>query len=78
MQPQLLTTSQVAKFLNVSRSYVYWLISRRKLISIRFGHAVRVDPADLTAYIREHKLDKNTNAQLHSSESADQCAGRLS
>lgn len=47
----MLTAAQVAERLNVSRRHVYDLISQGAFPIHRFGSAVRVDEADLEAYI---------------------------
>ena len=51
----LLTVPGVAARLGVPPQYVYELIRKGDLPGIRFGKYVRVDPADLTAWIAQQK-----------------------
>ena len=51
----LLTVPEAAAKLRVPSQYVYELIRRGALTSVRFGKYVRVEPADLAAYIMRHK-----------------------
>lgn len=62
MQPRLLNLREVAQILHVSRSFVYLLIRRRKLVAIRLGNALRVHPDDLEVYIHEKRLADATHA----------------
>jgi excisionase family DNA binding protein len=47
----LLKGDDVAQILQVSRSFAYQLMRRGDLPTVRLGHAVRVRPADLDAFI---------------------------
>jgi excisionase family DNA binding protein len=50
--PQLLTVHQVAERLNVSESYVRRrLVFERRIPYIKFGRKLRIDLADLEAFI---------------------------
>ena len=51
----LLTVPDAAAKLRVPSQYVYELLRRGELTSVRFGKYVRVDPTDLDAYIMRHK-----------------------
>ena len=51
----LLTVPDAAARLRVPGQYVYDLIRRGELASVRFGKYVRVDHVDLDAYIMRHK-----------------------
>ena len=42
---------------------VYQLIKRRRIAAIRLGRAVRVDPRDLEAYMRHHRLASSPDLQ---------------
>ncbi len=53
MLPRLLTGAEVAKFLNISRSYAYKLIREGTIPSILIGRAVRVRDRDLLEFIDE-------------------------
>ncbi len=49
---RLLTVSEVARLLHVSRTLVYWLIQRRKLRTVRINRALRFRPEDVQDFIR--------------------------
>ena len=49
--PRLLTRPEAAKYLNVSVSTLH----RSALAPVRIGRAVRFDPADLDAFIKQRK-----------------------
>jgi excisionase family DNA binding protein len=51
----LLSINAVAELLGVSRASVYTLIHRGELIPIRVGERVRFDPADVRAYLDQHR-----------------------
>jgi excisionase family DNA binding protein len=56
MQSPLLNAHEVAQILHISRSYVYQILRRGDLPSIRLGNALRVRPEELQAYIYRHQL----------------------
>ena len=47
----LLKGDQVARILNVSRSYAFLLMQRDEIPTVRLGRAVRVRPSDLERFI---------------------------
>ena len=51
MMEQLLKANEVAQILSVSKSYVYLLINRGQIPSLRMGKACRVRPKDLETFI---------------------------
>ena len=53
MHDRLLTAREVAERLNISRSYVYYLVSIGELPSIRIRRAIRVQPRALEKFIAE-------------------------
>ncbi len=53
-QPLLVTVSQVAKMLSLSRTMIYKLIDIEGLPVVRFGRAVRVSPKSLQQWL-EHR-----------------------
>jgi excisionase family DNA binding protein len=59
--PQLLSAHDVAKILNVSRSFSYLLLQSGQIPTVRLGRSVRVRPQDLTEYIENnlHHLADN-------------------
>ena len=48
---KLLKATEVANLLNISRAFVYQLMSQEKLSFIKIGNAIRVRPIDLQNYI---------------------------
>ena len=52
---RLLSYEQAAKLLSVTGRTVWTLVDRGDLPAVRFGHSVRVDPADLRAFIDRSK-----------------------
>ncbi len=57
---RLLRAEEVADFLQVSLSFVYALIERGELPSIRLGRAVRVQPEDLIRFTDANKRNGHT------------------
>jgi len=51
----LLTITDVARLLVVSRAKVYELISAGALVPIRVGERARFDPADVRAYLERQR-----------------------
>jgi len=54
-QALLLTISQTAKLLSLSRAMVYLLIQRGELHCIHIGRAVRVSQAELRRWVQERE-----------------------
>ena len=52
---RLLTYLQAAKLLGVSDRTVWSLVARDELPAVRFGRSVRIDPADLRAFVQRAK-----------------------
>ncbi len=63
MLGSLLTPTEVAHILHISRSLVYLLIRRGEIVTLSLGHAVRVRPDDLEAYVYENRLDYGKSVQ---------------
>ena len=57
---ELLRREDVARILNISRSYAYLLMKRGELPIVRIGRSVRVRPSDLEQFI-----EKKTSSQAH-------------
>ena len=55
MNEQLITPQEVAKRLSVTIRTVYTWMSSGKLPSLKFGGRVRVDEAELSAFIAAHR-----------------------
>ena len=53
---KLLKAKQVAEILNVSKAFVYQLMSKGELPTVKIGAAKRVIKADVDRFIQEHKL----------------------
>lgn len=56
----LLRAEEVGKRLDFSKQQVYALAAAGDLPSIKFGRAVRFDPADVEAYIQVHRREGAT------------------
>jgi excisionase family DNA binding protein len=52
---RLLTVADVAEFLAISRRQVYVLLERGELPAVRVGTRLRLIPADLRAYLEQHR-----------------------
>ncbi len=50
----ILTVRQVADYLQLSKSKVYYMIQRRKIPYIRLGKNVRIRKSDLERWIESH------------------------
>ena len=55
MEETLLDSRQVAQLLNISRSYVYYLINVGDLPCIRIRNSVRIRPRDLESFMRRRR-----------------------
>lgn len=60
--PRLLRAEEVARQLGLSRQHVYAMAASGELPSIKLRGAVRFDPADVEAFIREHRRGKGKAA----------------
>jgi excisionase family DNA binding protein len=60
MEEHLLKSDEVAKILQVSRSFAYLLMKRGDIPTVRIGSAVRVRPEDLQRYIQEKAFHHGT------------------
>ena len=63
MEEQLLKIEEVARILQVSRSFAYRLMQRGDIPTVRVGNAIRVLPRDLEQFIQE-RHSKNEPATL--------------
>ena len=52
---RLLNYEEAAKLLGVTSRTVWSLVNRGDLRAVRFGHSVRIDPADLRDFIEQSK-----------------------
>ncbi len=51
---KLLKGNEVARLLNVSRSFAYLLMQTGTIPTVRLGRSIRVRPQDLVEYIEEN------------------------
>jgi len=58
--PRLMEVCHVAHRLNTGEAYVRRLIRAGELKAIRFGKQLRVDAADLQAFIEAHRIPHGT------------------
>lgn len=54
-ETHLLTATEVAKILNVSKSFAYRLIQSGEISNISIGRSVRVREEDLNEFVSEHR-----------------------
>lgn len=57
MEP-LLTVSEAASFLSVSRRQVYLLIERGELPTVRVGTRIRLIPEEMRAYLERDREER--------------------
>lgn len=71
----MLTVSQVAQRLNVSRRLVYSLAAKCELTSYRFGTALRFDEGDVEAYVEASRTAApQSQVRLRPSQAIKLCA----
>jgi excisionase family DNA binding protein len=51
---KLLKPSEVASYLNLSKSFTYHLLQIHAIPTVRVGNAVRIRPDDLREFIRQN------------------------
>jgi len=56
---RLLTYRQAAEVLGVSERTIWTLVDQGTLPAVRFGRSVRIDPADLRAFIDRAKAGES-------------------
>lgn len=66
----LLTYDQAAKLLGVTGRTVWTLVHRGGLPAVRFGRSVRIDPADLRAFIDRSKQGPDSDTPGSAGEGA--------
>ncbi|MFA5786962.1 MAG: helix-turn-helix domain-containing protein [Actinomycetota bacterium] len=60
VEGRLLRAGDVAGRIGASKQAVYLLARENVLPSVRWGRSVRFDPADVEAFIREHRREGAT------------------
>lgn len=51
----IMTIPEVAKYLKMSRSKVYYLVARKEIPHIRIGRNVRIHEKDLEKWLEKHR-----------------------
>jgi excisionase family DNA binding protein len=57
---KLLTAMDIARILNISKSYAYQLMKEGNIPCVHIGRSRRVRPQDLHQYIHDNLSSKNT------------------
>jgi excisionase family DNA binding protein len=57
---EMLTIEQAAARIGMSPRYIRRAIAERRIASHHFGRSVRIDPADLAAFVRENRVEPMT------------------
>ena len=52
---EILTIPQVAKYLKISKSKIYYLVKRREIPHSKIGRNVRIRESDLAKWLEKHK-----------------------
>ncbi len=65
---RLLSYEQAGKLLGVTGRTVWTLVHRGDVPAVRFGHSVRIDPADLRAFIERSKQGTTSDAAGNAGE----------
>ncbi len=63
---KLLKPVDVARILNISRSFAYLLMQSGNIPVVRLGHSVRVRPSDLRSYISRSTIGEPGNGHSNS------------
>ncbi len=53
LSDRILTVPQVAVYLQISKSKIYYLINRKQIPHIRLGRNVRIRESDLTRWLEQ-------------------------
>jgi excisionase family DNA binding protein len=68
---KLFKGSEVARLLNVSRSFAYLIMQSGELPTVRLGRSVRVRPSDLRNYIMKNTVGETVNELVRYSGNHD-------
>jgi excisionase family DNA binding protein len=52
---QITTISEVARYLKISKSKVYYLVQHKKITHVKIGRNVRIKESDLAKWLDKHK-----------------------
>ena len=58
--PQLLDLAEVAERLRVTERHVRRLVNERRIPFLKWGHLLRFDPVELTAWLDEARVEHRT------------------
>jgi excisionase family DNA binding protein len=61
---EMLTIEQAADRISMSARYVRRLIAERRIVFYRLGRSVRIDPADLTAFVSAGRIEPITDTTV--------------
>ena len=61
---ELLTIDQAANRISMSARYVRRLIAERRIVFYRLGRNVRIDPADLIAFVTAGRIEPITETTV--------------
>ena len=61
---ELLTIDQAANRISMSARYVRRLIAERRIVFYRLGRTVRIDPADLMAFVTAGRIEPITETTV--------------
>jgi excisionase family DNA binding protein len=64
---ELLTIEEAAARISMSPRFVRRLVAERRIVFYRLGRAVRIDPADLSAYIVSGRVEPLTETDVWAS-----------
>lgn len=52
---QIMTVPQVAEYLKISKSKIYYLVQRKEIPHVRIGRNVRIRESDLAKWMEKHQ-----------------------
>jgi excisionase family DNA binding protein len=79
-QPPLVGVADVAELLGVEVRHIRRLVHERRIPFVKWGHLVRFDPNEITAWIDDHRtpaVQSRIDAQRHSFRQGDHSDGKV-
>lgn len=61
---RMVSVEQAAKIIGVSRSYMYQLVSTKKMKSLKVGKLIKIRTADLAEFIDKLEVNSNDDPDL--------------
>ncbi len=58
MVDQILTIPEVARYLKISKSKIYYLVQRKEIPHVKIGRNVRIKESDLAKWLEKHQNSK--------------------